>query len=452
MIPLTEMRWILYLFLAGTLAWAGQEGLADRAFDTVPFAEWQKDGSAGEARIGWTLQVVPARLTVHQRLATVVLIDMEGSEFKKRSKPGQLVVFLEFRDRDGRAYRTHRAVTIEEERKTPYFSGIQFEQYAFVKDGDFEIAAAIYDSESKEHSLKRAKLRVPKLARDPLPDAWMDLPNLEFADAPNPPDRWYLPHVKGRLHLPVPTQRPIHIEVLVNESPTEIATRRRERISSRNMGNLIPALKVITQLNLSDGSMNVTMLDLERRKVSFAQEDVGRLNWPRLRSALADNDPSRIDVHELENHEQNAQFFVAEVKKRLDATESNGDVPLGLSADPARVLIVLSAPMAFPKGQDLRPIDAIPGSHVFYIRYGPPLGPPLPGVQMGETQGHRGPQPRGLDSSGATPGPAPGGAAIAQDSLEATLKPLAPRRFDVTNPAQFRNALAAIMSEISRIK
>jgi len=38
------------------------------------------------------------------------------------------------------------------------------------------------------------------------------------------------------------------------------------------------------------------------------------------------------------------------------------------------------------------------------------------------------------------------------DSLAATLKPLSPRRFDVITAAEFRSALAAIVSELSRTK
>jgi hypothetical protein len=285
------------------------------------------------------------------------------------------------------------------------------------------------------------------LAHDPLPEAWRNLPEVEFMNTADPPDGWYLPEITSRLHLPVESAQPVRIEVVVNESPTELATRRVGRVSKRNMANVIPALKVISQMEIRNGSMNVTLLDLERRKVSFTQEEVAKLDWPRLRAALIDNDPNQIDVHALENHEQNAQFFVSEVRKRLESSESNGDVPLGLTVEPRRVLIVLSGPMAFPKGQDLRPIEAAPepGSKVFYIRYNPP---PL-GVQgtVGPTMfGRRGGVPPPVRV------PAPSRAASTEDSLARTLKPLSPRTFDVTTPMDFRTALAAIITDISRMK
>jgi hypothetical protein len=274
------------------------------------------------------------------------------------------------------------------------------------------------------------------------------LPEVEFVTIADPPDGWYLPDVSSRLTLPVENERPVRVEVVVNESPTELATGRTGRVMKRNMGNLIPALRVLSEMDLKNGSINVTLLDLERRKVSFSQEQAGKLDWGRLRAALIENDPNRIDVHALENHEQNAQFFVSEVRKRLESTESNGDVPLGLSADPARVLIVLSGPMAFPKGQDLRPIEAPdPGARVFYVRY----YPPRPAIFSGLPSQQGGPGRRGA----ASPPPGYGGpnrGASLEDSLGRTLKPLGPRTFEVTTPTEFRNALAAIMSEVSRMK
>jgi hypothetical protein len=274
------------------------------------------------------------------------------------------------------------------------------------------------------------KLHVPEIAHDPLPGAWRDIPAVEFVAVADPPERWYLPEITSRLYLPVRNEKAVRIEVVVNESPTEIAMRRTGRVSTRNMGNLIPALKVISQMQVSMGSsVNVTLLDLERRKVSFSQEDVKTLDWERLKLALVENDPNTIDVHALENHEQNAQFFVSETRKRLEM-------------EAKRVLIVLSGPMAFSKGQDLRQIEAAPepGSRVFYIRYNPPRLPISPGM-VG--RGGRGMGP---------PMPMPPRVASMEDSLARTLKPLAPRVFDVTTPTEFRSALAAIIGEISGMK
>jgi hypothetical protein len=423
---------IPYLCLIGATA---AQGLPDAVFDRIPFDEWLKGG--GDAHIRWSMDVSQSRLSVHQRLRMMLSVRIDGEEFVKRAGPGQLVVFLEIRDRENHVFRTHQALHFDELKNPSDLASINFEQSAFVLPGDYQAAAAVFDSKSNEHALKRAKLHVPELAHDPLPGAWRNLPEVEFVATGDPPDSWFLPGISSRLHLPVDNERPVRVEIVVNESPTELATRRLGRAMMRNMGSLVPALKALAQMEIRDGSMNVTLLDLERRKVSFSQKGAGRLDWTRLRAALVDNDPNQIDVHALENHEQNAQFFVAEIRKRLEATESSA----------ARVLIVLSGPMAFPKGQDLRPIEAAPepGARVFYVRY----YPPAPGTPFGMPQGDMRARGRMPPASNV---PSAGRTSALEDSLARTLKPLAPRIFDVTTPAEFRSALAAIITEISRLK
>jgi len=445
MIRLVEMLRNLNLYLMIGAAAFGQEGLRDPVFDRIPFEQWLKGD--GDVHMRWSVEVSPTRLSVHQRLSVVLAVRVDGTEFVKRTGPGQMVVFMEIRDRDDRVFRTHRALHFDELKNPGELAAVNFEQHAFIVPGDYQVAAAIYDTGSKEHALKKIKLHVPEVARDPLPNSWSELPEVEYVTVSDPPDGWYLPEVTSRLFLPVENERPVRVEVVVNESPTELATGRTGRTMKRNMGNLIPALRILSEMNIKNGSINVTLLDLERRKVSFYQEQAAKLDWTRLRAALTDNDPNQIDVHALENHEQNAQFFVSEVRKRLESTELNGDVPLGLTADPARVLIVLSGPMAFPRGADLRPIEAVPepGSRVFYIRYYPPRTSLTFGVQGGRMASRgRAPMPSNV--------PPPAHGASVEDSLARTLKPLNPRTFDVTMPIAFRSALGAIMSEISRVK
>ncbi|MGA3189241.1 MAG: hypothetical protein ABSF22_19215 [Bryobacteraceae bacterium] len=421
MIPLSEVMRIFYLCVFAAGVALGQQGRPDPAFEKIPFEEWRK--GSGEARIRWSMRILPIRLTVYQRLSTIVEVAVDGEEFVKRNRPGQVVAFLEIRDQDNRTYRNHRALILPDVKDV---ASVNYEQYTFMTPGNYEVTAAVYDAGSKEHSLKRMKLRVPELPRDPLPGAWLDLPGAEFSGTPEPPDLWYLPEITSRLHLPVKTERPVRVEVVVNESASELVN---GRVSRRNMGNLIPALKAISQMEIENGSIHVSMLDLERHRVRFTQEEVGTLDWARLRGALVETNPDQIDVHALENHEQNAQFFVSEVRKRVEK---------------AQVVIVLSAPMAFPKGQDLRPIEAEAGGRVFYIRY----QSPRPGFPIGAA-------PDGFGRRGRVPAPVPEGGGEALpilDSLAGTLKPLAPRIFDVTTPIEFRGALAAIMREISHLK
>ena len=195
-------------------------------------------------------------------------------------------------------------------------------------------------------------------------------------------------------------------------------------------------LEVLTEMKILNGSMRVRLLDLDRRKVSFVQELDSELDWMRLLRAANESSRFMVDAHDLEHSSEDAQFFVSEVRKRVE-----GDEPSG--AD--RVVIVLSEPRKFSKGEDLTPISAVPrpGARVFYIRCDHPVGCAACGLSAGPGP-HDGPP-------SAPSGPVgPAHRPDNSDSLERMPKPLNPRLFDVTGPTEFRHALAAIINEISR--
>jgi hypothetical protein len=416
------MRRIWYLFLLAAMSALGQPGSPDPAFEKIPFDNWLK--GSGQARMRWSMRVFPPSLSEHQRLETYIWAVVDADEFVKRAKRGQMMLFLEIRDRDNRTFRIHRTLGLGRRTNPADLVALRFVDHACIVPGDYEVAAAVYDTQSKEHSLKRTKLRVPDLARDPLPDAWRDLPSVEFSGCG--------PVNSARLSLPLQTEKPVRIEVVMNQS-----VNRNKTAGSvlAQMNPLIARLEVISEMEVRNGSMNVTLLDLERRKVTFTGKVVDKAIRRRLGPALRENDPYKIDAHALENRNENAQFFVSEIGKRLENT-----------TDAEPVIIVLSAPLEFPKGEDLRPIQAPPpGSRVFYIRcnspvYAPAVVPPqLPS-----------PGPVAPPILPSSPSVRMEHYANNSDSLAGTLKPLHPRLFDVTTPTEFRNALAAIMTDISQ--
>jgi hypothetical protein len=99
-------------------------------------------------------------------------------------------------------------------------------------------------------------------------------------------------------------------------------------------------------MEIQNGSMEVTLLDLEGRKVSFTQDVTGDLDWTRLGAAWREDDPNKIGAQALEGYEQYARFFVSEIRKRLERAEPN---------EPEPVVVLLSEPRAFPVGRNLRP-------------------------------------------------------------------------------------------------
>jgi Cu/Ag efflux protein CusF len=240
------------------------------------------------------------------------------------------------------------------------------------------------------------------------------------------------------LHLPAETRRPVQIAVMVNLTPSERLAHA-QQVPESNLGALLPALKVISQMAVRNGSLSVALLDLARRRVTFHQEDIHNLDWPALKASLKEADAGTIDVKSLEDRHHKVEFFEAEVSRRI------GPVPKEKSsggAAPARVLIVLSNPVEFESGEDLQPIRLAPepDCRVFYIRYHPhivPLAVPLPALARGRRQ---------------RPGlPPPVIRETQIDQLAPTLKPLGPQLFDVETPEQFRKALATTLAGISSL-
>ena len=416
----------VYLGLLGAVVSAAQAG-------NVSFDRWL--AGPPQSQIRWTAGVTAPSLSRHQRLASRVFIRVNGDEVVKRRGKGQLLMMVEIRDQSGTPFHTHHLIDL---REPPYSAArnLDYAEYietAFLIPGDYRIAFALADLATGEHSLERRKLHVAPLAGDPLLNAWRDLPPVEFADPADPPESWFLPLSDTRLALPLETGRAVEVNILMNVSVSE-TSRAAQRRRSQALGPLVTALKVLSQIDVRNGSLNVSLLDLARRRVSFHQDSVKKLDWGILKTALAPAGLSTIDVGSLENHDREAQFFVGEVARLIGSPTP-------------RVVIVLSAPIAFPAGQDLRPIEAAAGSgdRVFYIRYEtipgrPPSDPP---AIYSASRGRTGP---------AAPSPeirtAPPYFGL-PDQLLQTLKPLHPRTFDVRTPMDFRKALASILHDIS---
>jgi hypothetical protein len=431
------LPWILK-GIAAALPLFAQPGSPDPFFSTIPFDRWLAERAEGQIR--WTTRIPMVELSIHQRLLARVEIQIDGNELVKRRGHGQLVMLAQLTDSDNRAYQTHTAIDLRAVEEAASKSNIVYMQDFLVLPGEYRVALAVFDTMTGEYSATQRTLHAGALKSDPLPEAWHDLPPVEIVR--DTPDNPFLPSLSGRLHLPLETHRPIRVELLLIASRSAAtAGPRSGKLNNSNLGELIPALKAISQVEVHNGALNVALLDLNRRQVIFEQDSVRDLDWPKLRTSLTAADPNVIDVHALENRKQNAQFFLSQVSRRIASEAPPAPMP---------VLIVLSGPIELHSGEDLRPIQAgrTPGSKIFYIRYhsilprAAPPSSPFP-TSLFDRPG------RGRRNVSVSP---PSAALTEpQDSLAGTLKPLQPRLFDVSTPEQFRKALGALLDEVSRI-
>jgi Cu/Ag efflux protein CusF len=429
-----------FALLSGASSARAQNGSPDPVFAKYPLNEWLRSGERSPIR--WAPQVSPARLSNHQRLMVQMGIQLDGAELADRPGKGRLLMLVQITGSEGRLWQNHGQIDFDKVAEGARSQYLIYTFSAFVLPGDYRVALAVVDTVNGERGVREERLHVPPLRNDSLPDAWRGLPPVEFLSKADPPDSWYLPYISTPLHLPLRTRRPVRIDVLVNLTPSERATGSL-RAQSGNLSVLLPALKTISQLDLHNASLHIALLDLLHQRVTFHQDDVHTLDWPAMKDTLSEKDTGTIDLKSLGERSRNAAFFVAEVGKRI-AAAGEGQ---------ARALVVLSSSVEFEAGEDLHPIEAAPtpDRRVFYIRYHALL--PRPDRPAGMAHGGHGHM--GMGGMGSGPGEWRRGGYRGQemqiDQLEPTLKPLAPRLFDVEGPEDFRKALAAILAEIARM-
>lgn len=353
--------------------------------------------------IAWSVDIVPAELSGHQRLLAGVSVAFRHPLSEKVSP----VVRLE--DSDGKVWENRTSVDRD------------FVRYAFVLPGDYTVSVEIRDV------VVSKKLHVPPLKREPLPDLWAGLPRVEFITSnADSPDAWFLPEIKGRLHLPVETRNPVHVDVLVNTTSGERFAAESGFSSTpggaaeRNLSVLIPALKVVSQMELRRGSMDFTFLDLTRRR------DAGVQTWEGMKAFLARSNPRVVDVNSLSGQGKMRSFFLEQLTSRV--------------REPDRVAIVLSGPAFFEGQEPAAPVELPEGvaPRVFYIRCRD-----IPIWIL---------EPRPRPRPGARPRPSQRASfALPLDDLEKPLDTPRARVFDVITPGQFRRVLAAVIEQISRM-
>jgi hypothetical protein len=186
---------------------------------------------------------------------------------------------------------------------------------------------------------------------------------------------------------------------------------------------VIPALKVVSQLDLPNGSIDISLLDLTQRKVLGP----GVLEWEALKGVLARANPGTIDVRALDGRWKMRTFLLDQAGRI--GTAGNGTV---------RAVIILSGP-AFLEDHDPLPkleLSSDPARRVFYIRCR--LIP------------HSALAPRPRPRPGVRPTiPRPPNFRLPLDDLEQPFDGSGARIFDVITPEQFRRVLAAVIRQIS---
>jgi hypothetical protein len=416
---------------------SGTPSNLDPIFSTVPFNQWM--AAPDQTQIPFKGDASLPLLSDFQRLRVTMSITIDGREIAKRPAAGRLLFLLQFTDTSRHIYQGHGEVQLKEMTTTIKKADLIYSHNLLVMPGDYLVAMAIFDTETGEHGILRKTMRVAPLKDDPLPELWQGIPPVEFIESNDAPDMWFQPALKGRLHLPLETRAPARIELLMI-LPSERGT---GDYHNRIMTKLVSGLKTFSEIDVRNGSLSAAVFDLTRRRVSYEQslKPANVLDWSRLSAALGEANPGVIDVGSLANSGKSVDFFLKEMGRRIQSAQPK--------TPPRHIMVILSAPMGFSSDTEIHPIelDENPGMELYYLRFHVTLDR-RPEVVMppSRTGGHRGTPGRFPPSDNSRLGLS---SREGVDSLEGTLKPLAPRLFDIRSPEEFRKALAAMLTEIS---
>ncbi|HZD93402.1 MAG TPA: hypothetical protein VE133_04055, partial [Candidatus Sulfotelmatobacter sp.] len=284
---------ILLLF-AAVLPLRANDVPVEKMFAAVPFEEWVKEGP--QAKIPWKVQIKPFGLSLHQRLRAHIDIELKRRDLMKLPPEDRIIVMIEVADAAGHQFRDYMLFRMKE--VGPQLKKGEFAVFwnMYVLPGEYKVTVALVEGASGEHNLMHSSLRIEPLKDDPMPNAWAGLPPVEFLDPQlDGPDALFRADISSRLHLPLAAQRPVRMEVLADVTASDLF-HGSTTFYNRYLGVALPLLKALSQINMEHGSIDVAMLDLRKRAVTFEQDEVKDLDWRRAKAVLApENGPATID-------------------------------------------------------------------------------------------------------------------------------------------------------------
>lgn len=282
----------------------------------------------------------------------------------------------------------------------------------FVRPGSYAVVMAVYDGRTQRANVWKRQLEVTPPKEDSLPEAGRDLPEVEFPSGEGEPS----PSGPARLYLPVRNQRPVRLDVVVNLSLSDATNTRNSQapdwVYRSNAGILLQIGKILSQLELGQGCVRFSAIDILRQKVFADRRPVTEVNWGELFHSVATLERTKIDVRVLQEERATAGTFA-----RFLEQVSADTVACGMrDPKPGHVLLVISDAFLFPGNTQMAAVrrELMPGAICYYL-------------QMDPITGGR------------------------WDQIGRVLSPLHPKHWEFSDATRFRKVIAELIADLERI-
>jgi hypothetical protein len=352
----------------------------------------------------WNLDVPRPELRMDQRHEIALKARVEAGDLEESDADHDLTLVTVVTDRDGEWLaasppdRQSLASDVHEE------SALEFETYISLTPGRYVVWVVLEDETTGQRNVARKEIEVARIGNDPLPQAYMDLPAVEFARVEQV-GTLRVRHFASDLAIPVPNTRPLDVELIATLSAPEQWPGGDALF--RHTENMLAGLTVLSRLDLAAGSRSVTGLDLLRREVAFEQEGRSPLDRAALVEALERVNRSAISVDALTGRKDNPAFLRRYIEGRVASS------PPDSSDDPLKVLILVAGVMRFEDSPDLSEVE-LEGRcdcRVFHLRFKQELQDLF-------------------------------------DQVDDLLKPLDPPTWDIFSPRDFRRVIGEIVDDL----
>jgi hypothetical protein len=371
---------------------------------SIPISDWLNVGERAE--IPWDLRVSDPYLRIDQRLEIAYMVRISARHLNRAGKTHELFFVTRISSPDGEWLEQPNIARQQLEQELPKGAQADFIMRVSVQPGDYLLWLVLYDRQTGKHNVAKRRLRVPELRGDPLPDLYRRLPLVEFPEIDDS-DQKAPGFLRGRLYLPVHNKHPLQVDLVSTLNPPEQWTGRTRVLRAQN-DLTVGALAALSQMDVADGMVSITGLDLVRREVLFEQPDVHGVDWPLLTEALKKAQSPELSAKALQGSKNNGAFFREFLSHRIKGEDS--------IESPVRIIIVVTSSQLFERGSDLTPLQIEGDCHcrVYHLRFR---------LNMNDVF----------------------------DEIEKIIKPLHPRTFNLFTARDLRKAIAEIVNDLGKL-